>query len=304
MKPSRPDAFTERRNSRLGFTLIELLVVIAIIAILAGMLLPSLAKAKDRALATVDLSGCKQINVAVNLFTSDNQDTLPGPTWGLQGEATNGWLYAVRSDETNGLIPSAAGNAGLPGSPNAAVRNQEPFFRSGQLGRYLGTSKVLYCPKDLTEMGGNKKADWSLRACKLTSYTFNGCIINNGNLSGYQSGLAHKQSAFQGTDILFWETNEGDPFLFNDGGNQPGEGVSQRHRASTYRRGVLNQDWGGSSSVGRMDGSAGFIQWKAFTTMAGLQAAYGTPMSQGRAIRVMAQTDPDNQVWIGPGYRR
>src|SRR5438046_2101217 len=94
-----------RGTARYGFTLIELLVVIAIIAILAGILLPALAKAKASGQKAICINNIHQLTIANAMYTGDNNEVFVGNNSGSAGLSwVKGSFESVPMDNTNALL--------------------------------------------------------------------------------------------------------------------------------------------------------------------------------------------------------
>src|SRR5579872_2613448 len=195
-----------------AFTLIELLVVIAIIAILAGLLLPALAAAKDKSTRILCLNNQKQLALAMTMYSGDNHELMAYPNW---GNDIPGWLYPGGGTVPDPTVPPY-------------VNDLNSAYKGGLWFQYMPNPKAYICPVD------NKSKYYSQRANKLSSYIMNGAVCGYG-----ASGQGCKI-----TDIwspmcyLLWEPDEnalgpGNPgaFDFNDASSFPNqsEGIGRLH---------------------------------------------------------------------------
>ena len=214
--------------------MIELLVVIAIIAILAGLLLPSLAKAKNQANRTRCINNNKQLMLASIMYSGDNEEYMPYPGWGNNPPVN--WAFEVLNRKR----------------PEMRTRYD---VEGGQLWPYIGTPDVYRC-----SMERSNQTYFKLRVSSgyqdVTSYVMNGSVSAYGTGVNGRPGLTFKTTDFRPDDVILWETDETDPFFFNDPSSRPDEGISRRHNEGAV--------------VALAGGSTEFMKWVNWYAEAGI----------------------------------
>jgi prepilin-type N-terminal cleavage/methylation domain-containing protein len=263
------------RNAARAFTLVELLVVIAIIAILAAMLLPALGKAKTRAQSIYCINNLKQTQLAILMYTSDNNEKFPENRGALAvwiGDTLNAWVAGNLSWDLQSAWPNP---------DNTAAK----LLTAGQIGPYVARNvRIFKCPADIFPGKDGPR---------VRSISMNGFVGDADNIANHISGQTPGWQRFLRTGDLAklgsantWVLVDECPDSINDGFFS----VRMQPDATAKWTDVPASTHNGAGGFSFADGRAEIKKWLGGNTKA--------PVRQKNPCPDNEQYSPEDIPWL------